>query len=105
MYSSQYQKSGRDSKGKVGEICFLACWVLLGHPFLKKRAETEIGNACGLEAGYDSHYALVRQGNSIFDQHGNAAMEPDGDEIVIFEPDHILPQFVIEMNMVGGASV
>ncbi len=77
--------------------------MLLGRPFLKKAAERVAGNVCGLEAGYDSHYALVRQGNSIFDERGDAVMEPDGDEIVIFEPDHILPQFVIEMNMVCGA--
>ena len=75
----------------------------MGHPYLKKQSETNAAAACGLQAGFDSHYTLVRQGNSIFDARGVAAVQPDGDEIVIFEPHLILPQFVIEMNMVGGA--
>ena len=105
MYCSSYQKDPREATGAQGAICFLASWVLLGHPFLKKCAETSNGRSCGLQDGYDSHYALVRQGNSIFDPATGEVFEdergmPDGDEIVIFEPDHILPQFVIEMNMV-----
>jgi hypothetical protein len=102
MYSSLYQAK-RNSSGRVGEICFLACWVIMGHPYLKKQSETNAAAACGLQAGFDSHYTLVRQGNSIFDARGIATVQPDGDEIVIFEPHLILPQFVIEMNMVGGA--
>jgi len=100
MYCSQYQSADpRLAPGRAGEICFLACWVILGLPCLKKQAD----NGCALEAGYDSHYALVRQQESIFDGQGNAAQLPDGDEIVVFEPDFVLPQFVIEMNMIGGS--
>ena len=100
MYCSQYQPTvARKTPGKAGEICFLASWVILGHPCLKKHAD----NGCALQPGFDSHYALVRQQESIFDDQGNVAQLPDGDEIVIFEPNHVLPQFVIEMNMVSDS--
>ncbi len=55
MYSTVYQ-ADRLAVRNVGEVCFLACWVLVGRPHLLKKAQ--IG--ADKHADSDSHCTLLR---------------------------------------------
>jgi hypothetical protein len=55
MYSSVYQ-ADRLAVRNVGEVCFLACWVLVGRPHVLKKAQ--IG--ADKQADSDSHCTLLR---------------------------------------------
>jgi hypothetical protein len=91
-YTHWYQPS-RTAHGRVGELCFIVSWVLVGNacPIKKK----EIG--CSQKPGSLTHYAIVHRTTPI-EASWNVGKLPDGDEVVVFDPAHVLPQFVVEMT-------
>ncbi len=94
-YCHWYQLT-RTAADRAGNICVIANWVLIGKPHFVPRKD--IG--CALKPGHTTHYAMVHRTIAIGDHP--AGTKPDGDEVVIFEPAAILPQYVIELST--GAS-
>eukprot|EP00697_Spironema_sp_BW2_P005052 gnl/Spiro4/16822_TR9055_c0_g1_i1.p1 gnl/Spiro4/16822_TR9055_c0_g1~~gnl/Spiro4/16822_TR9055_c0_g1_i1.p1 ORF type:complete len:484 (+),score=108.66 gnl/Spiro4/16822_TR9055_c0_g1_i1:134-1453(+) len=89
-YTSHYQPK-RQATHRVGEVCFVVSWVILGRVFVQPTIA--IGRA--KEPNFDTHYAVTHQTRPIQREPGS---RPDGDEIVAFNHEWILPLFVVEID-------
>lgn len=87
----------RMARGAAADVVITASWVLVGRPHLVRAIE--MGRP--LERGYTSHYAVTHKCQPI--QACPAGEIADGDEIVIFSDEHILPQFIFELDQAKGA--
>lgn len=95
-YAAWYRRT-RTSKHAQGNLCITVSWVLVGRPHLIEKIE--IGRAP--EPGCVSHYAVVHDTRPIAEKPPGTA--PNGDEVVVFDEAHALPQFVLELD--GADSV
>lgn len=76
-----------------GKIPLIMSFAMLGNPF----PVTERMDQSKLVEGYDSHYVLLKQskGKMSYLPLESADEIPDYDEIVIFNPDQILPRYLL----------
>lgn len=65
----------------------LLSWAALGRPYPCKDY-SHYGGDC--EKGFDSHYALVKKFRLCKEEE-----QPNGDEIVLFDPAQVLPRYIV----------
>lgn len=118
IYLTQQPKYGEHytdlKKKENGQFELLLCWVLLGHPYAQN--VVTIGSPC--KDGYDSHYVLVtkKKADSSFCQNNSDFLavknldqffpvidekqeSVQGDEIVVFQSEQVLPRFVVKYTV------
>ncbi len=96
IYLTQAPKYGQyyaNNLQKEGNFSLLLCWTLLGKPFPVIDDKVKRGKNC--EQGFTSHYTVVNDKFVPFS--GNEKIH--GDEVVIFQSDHILPRFIVKYSL------
>ena len=117
-YGDQYSKYRQRAKKLKSGLPLILSWVIMGihysqisflnlilnlgnpYPVIEHPSTLNpnslLGKPC--KAGYDSHYVLVKQkepNSMVYLPCDPADVIPDYDEIVIFNPNQILPRYLI----------
>mmetsp|Transcript_89000 Transcript_89000/g.237365 ORF Transcript_89000/g.237365 Transcript_89000/m.237365 type:complete len:213 (-) Transcript_89000:12-650(-) len=95
-YATWYAHS-RTAAYKAGDICITLNWVLTGRPTVIPSVQ----EGRPLERGFTTHYAVTSRTRPIQESilRGQYTKPMDGDELVVFDESHTLPQFVVELDV------